>query len=149
MIGQMRAQRFRRSAGADGGPSRGAPTQDRRRRGFRRFASRCLAPGCALLAFAAAGETQALRCGSKLISPGDPAAKLRQFCGEPESVYSRLEQRGLFVHGRYFPGFVQEIVVEDWTYNFGPNKLMRVVRVEDGIVREIELLGYGYYDASP
>lgn len=103
----------------------------------------------ALLAFAAAGETQALRCGSRLIAPGDPAAKLREYCGEPESVSTRLEQRGLFVHGRYFPGLLQEVVVEDWTYNFGPNKLMRQVRIVDGIVSEIELLGYGYHDRSP
>jgi hypothetical protein len=102
-----------------------------------------------LWASAAVAETQALRCGSRLIAPGDPAAKLREYCGEPESVYTRLEQRGSFVHGRYFPGFVQEVVVEEWTYNFGPNKLMRQVQVVDGVVGEIKLLGYGYHDTSP
>ena len=37
-----------------------------------------------------------------------------------------------------------EIPVESWIYNFGPNKLMRRVIFEGGIVTEIETLGYGY-----
>ena len=36
--------------------------------------------------------------------------------------------------------------METWTYNFGPNKLMRRVRFVDGIVEEVETLGYGYND---
>jgi hypothetical protein len=34
--------------------------------------------------------------------------------------------------------------VEYWTYNLGPNKLMRRLRLEDGVVTEIETLGHGY-----
>ena len=37
-----------------------------------------------------------------------------------------------------------EVPVEVWTYNFGPYKLMRRVRFVDGLVEEIETLGYGY-----
>jgi hypothetical protein len=37
-----------------------------------------------------------------------------------------------------------EIPVESWLYNLGPNKLMRRVIFEDGIVADIETLGYGY-----
>ena len=37
-----------------------------------------------------------------------------------------------------------EIIVEIWTYNLGPNKLMRQIRFEDGIVVDIDTLGYGY-----
>lgn len=133
----MRIRRWRDAASARGSSGGAVP------RGRGRSIS-VLISACALLAFPAAGETQALRCGSRLISAGDPAAKLQRYCGEPESVSTRLEQRGLFVHGRYFPGFLQEVVVEDWTYNFGPNKLMRQVQLVDGIVTEIELLGYGY-----
>jgi hypothetical protein len=102
----------------------------------------------ALVAFTSSSEAQAMRCGSKLIAPGDPSAKVRRFCGAPESIDSHLEQRGLFVHGRFYPGFVEEALVEDWTYNFGPSRLMRRVRIVDGIVNEIEVLGYGY-DPSP
>jgi hypothetical protein len=143
MIEAVRIPRFRSP-----GSTRGRHDRGNGLRGVLRRPIAILVSSAALLAFASGAETQAMRCGSRLISPGDPAAKLRQYCGEPESVSSRLEQRGVFVHGRYFPGFVEEVVVEDWIYNFGPNKLMRQVRVVDGIVREIALLGYGY-DRSP
>ena len=34
--------------------------------------------------------------------------------------------------------------MEIWTYNFGPNKLMRRLRFVDGELQDIETLGYGY-----
>jgi hypothetical protein len=37
------------------------------------------------------------------------------------------------------------VSVESWIYNLGPNKLMRRIRFEDGIVVQIETLGYGYH----
>ena len=47
--------------------------------------------------------------------------------------------------GRYFIGenYI-EVPVESWIYNLGPNKLMRKVIFEAGVVVEIETLGYGY-----
>jgi hypothetical protein len=38
-----------------------------------------------------------------------------------------------------------EVPVEIWTFNFGPYKLMRRVRFVDGLVEDIETLGYGHY----
>ena len=38
----------------------------------------------------------------------------------------------------------EEVVVEEWTYNFGPRRLMRQVIFENGFVRSIKQLGYGY-----
>jgi hypothetical protein len=37
-----------------------------------------------------------------------------------------------------------EVPVDIWVYNLGPNKLMRRIRFEDGVVVAIETLGYGY-----
>ena len=37
-----------------------------------------------------------------------------------------------------------EVLVETWTYNLGPTKLMRRLTIEDGEVVDIETLGYGY-----
>jgi uncharacterized protein YvpB len=42
------------------------------------------------------------------------------------------------------PGSLVEVRVEIWTYNFGPHKLMRRLRFDDGELVEIETLGYGY-----
>ena len=42
-----------------------------------------------------------------------------------------------------------EVPVETWTYNLGPHKLMRRLRFEDGIVVDIDTLGYGYHESTP
>ena len=111
----------------------------------------------------------ALRCkGGRLVMEGDPQAKVLKFCGEPVSIQQRTIYRSgiprgwigqrmsvgsgdteinvsreeLLIHDRS----VVEIVVEEWTYHFGPHKLMRVVRFENGLVAEITRLGYGYLE---
>ena len=117
--------------------------------------------GITLLAQPAA----ALRCGSKLISAGAPQTKVLRFCGEPEAIQIhttvraglpryRSSGRSSFSFGTA-PGrdselliadrAYEEIVVEEWTYNFGPRRLMRMIRFENGIVTSIRHLGYGYH----
>jgi hypothetical protein len=110
----------------------------------------------------------ALRCKGKLVREGDPRAKVLKFCGEPASVQQRTIYRGgfprqtfeqrvglgvgdtevgesqeeLLIHNRS----VVEVLVEEWTYNFGPHRLMRVVRFENGLVAEVTRLSYGYLE---
>lgn len=99
----------------------------------------------ALLAVAASTPAHALRCGSRIITRGDHAAKLLNYCGEPTLIQTRLAQRSVVgKFGHIYPGFVEDVLIEEWTYNFGPYRLMRVVRVENGFVAEISHLGYGY-----
>ena len=99
----------------------------------------------ALLLLAAAAPAHAFRCGSRIITRGDPAEKILQYCGEPVAVTKRLKQRGYFTEsGVRVRGALEEVVVEEWTYNLGPRQLMRVVLLEDGFVEEIKHLGYGY-----
>jgi hypothetical protein len=105
-----------------------------------------------LLMVAVPASADGLRCGSKLVSTGDPRAKVRQFCGEPTDVQTRaILRRPTFGFGgriySYGDGFV-EVPVEIWTYNFGPYKLMRQIRFVDGRVEDIETLGYGYHGTS-
>jgi len=96
-------------------------------------------------ALLAAAPAHAFRCGTRIITRGDPADKLLRFCGEPVSVQSRVAQRSLVLDlGRVLPGVVEEVVIEEWTYNLGPHQLMRVVRLENGVVAEVKMLGYGY-----
>jgi hypothetical protein len=99
-----------------------------------------------LAGFLATAEALALRCGHRLITVGDHETKVLRYCGDPLSVQSRFARRlyvGEFPR-RVFPGLYEEVVVEEWTYNFGPRKLMRLVRIEDGYVAEIRQLGYGF-----
>ena len=104
-----------------------------------------------LLALLAGSSAQAetMRCGTKLVVEGVTRAEVAAKCGEPDEV---VTQRSVFrrpviwTNGRpYFIGedFI-EIQVESWIYNLGPNKLMRRLRFEDGVLTEIESLGYGY-----
>lgn len=106
-----------------------------------------LKPAIAVSALLAAGEADALRCQNKLITEGDRDIELERYCGEPVSVRSYHAPRAfLDRHGRLLlhPGFRREVLVEEWTYNFGPHRLMRVVTLENGVVTDIEPLGYGF-----
>lgn len=104
-----------------------------------------------ILAFGllAASPAFAFRCGTKLVTEGDTREAVAAKCGEPAEVVTQksvFRRPVIWTHGRpYFIGenYI-EIPVESWVYNLGPNKLMRRVRFEAGVVTEIETLGYGY-----
>lgn len=101
--------------------------------------------GVFLLAAALPAAADSMRCGSKLMTDGDPAAKVEAYCGPPvgierrEIVRSYSYHRGLPVRGSF------EVSVELWTYNFGPYKLMYRLRFEDGLLVDVETLGHGFH----
>ena len=102
-----------------------------------------IAAGVVLLA----GPTYAFRCGTRVITPGDPADKVLHFCGSPVSVDTRRAERPYideFGRSYLYRGLIEEVVIEEWTYNLGPNQFMRLVRIENGRVVEVKPLGYGY-----
>ncbi len=106
----------------------------------------------------------AMRCKGKLVKEGDHKARVLKYCGEPTATQTRtivrsglpntrreialtddggsLRREELLIHDRSY----EEVVVEEWTYNLGPHRMMRVVRFENGIVVEVNGLGYGYHD---
>lgn len=103
----------------------------------------------ALLAGPVAADS--FRCGTRLVTDGDAADEVRALCGEPTSVTRtgilRRPVDWRFGRPYYLSGDLAEVAVEYWTYNLGPNKLMRRLRLEDGIVTDIETLGPGYRSA--
>jgi hypothetical protein len=107
--------------------------------------SKALHIGLAAALLLAVTPAHAFRCGTRIITRGDHAEKILRFCGEPASIQTRITQRSYVSDfGRVFPGVVEEVVVEEWTYNMGPHQLIRVVRLENGFVADIKHLGYGY-----
>lgn len=105
----------------------------------------------ALLAFAAlvaspAAVSDTLRCGDRLISDGDPAEKVLQHCGDPaERRRTWITRQPRYEYGGReipFPGS-EDVPVDLWIYDFGPDKLMRRIRLVAGKVESIETLGYG------
>lgn len=89
----------------------------------------------ALVVFEAhAGST--LRCGQRIVATEDSAAKVRAACGEPafRDVQPRFDPR----RGQSFNS------IEIWTYNFGQNQLLRLLRFRDGRLVDIDTDGYGF-----
>lgn len=113
-----------------------------------RPASCCAAALLAASLGPGAAAADSLRCGTRLITDGDTSAKVEALCGPPAGV-TRAEvfrRPVLWRYGRpyYLSDHPVAVAVEFWTYNLGSHKLMRRLRIEDGIVTEIETLGHGY-----
>jgi hypothetical protein len=122
----------------------------------------------AALALLIAGPALAFRCNGRIVSDGDPQDKVRHICGEPTSARQFAVWRAGIPRGRVIrettlrsgdatieateeelalhDRSVVEVLIEEWTYNFGPRKLMRVVRFENGLVTGVSHLGYGYHE---
>lgn len=103
--------------------------------------------------FVSTAAADAMRCGNRLVTFGDTLAAVRHICGEPSGIQTRsiLRRPSYRLNGRivhFGDGYV-EVPVEIWTYNFGPYKLQRRVRFVDGLVDDIETLGYGHHEQSP
>jgi Protein of unknown function (DUF2845) len=91
---------------------------------------------------------ESIRCGSQLILKGSTSEELLAYCGEPTQVTSNGTTHGLVGNTYRGSGVIGEatgdIVVETWIYDFGPNQLMERIRIENGIVVQIDSLGYGH-----
>jgi len=101
------------------------------------------------LALTAAGPAvgDSMRCGTKLMTDGDPAAKVEALCGPPESIERREILRNYGYHRGYAINSAYEVSVEIWTYNFGPHKLMYRLRFEDGLLVDVDTLTHGYHSS--
>ena len=93
--------------------------------------------------------SDAMRCDNRLIMRNDHVSKIERFCGEPETYSSTTSYKAVSRWNyRYQAYFYEEIPVirEEMVFNFGPNKFMRLVKIENGIVKNVETLGYGFRD---
>jgi hypothetical protein len=98
----------------------------------------------AALAVSGSASADSMRCGTRLMTDGDPVDKVEAYCGPPASIERQIlrpwgYQRGVTVHSTY------EVSVEIWTYNFGPSKLMYRLRFEDGLLVDVDTLSHGYH----
>jgi hypothetical protein len=109
------------------------------------FAMKTLLALCLLGLLPSILMADSIRCGSRIITRGSSSAELTAFCGDPTQVTKTSSYVG-GVRGAdgVDYGTTGEIAVEIWTYNFGPNQLMERVRIENGMVVQIDSLGYGY-----
>ena len=92
---------------------------------------------------------ESFRCGSHLVTDGDSTDKVAALCGPPTDIQRHeILRRPLYWYGGrpYYTSYEPiPVPVEYWIYNLGPNKLMRRLKFEDGLLVDVETLGHGYY----
>src|SRR5689334_10424497 len=81
-----------------------------------------------------------MRCGSFVIKEGDRAFDVQRKCGAP--TYSDDWDTYLLY------GTDVAVHVEEWYYNFGPSRLVQVLRFRNSRLSSIESAGYGFSDAG-
>lgn len=82
---------------------------------------------------AGSASADSMRCGNKLVASGDTLYDVRGRCGEPAFAIQRVEYRSVSGWG---PGVgasrTIEIVIDEWTYDFGPQKFVQHLIFEQG-----------------
>lgn len=97
------------------------------------------------LVLGAAGNLYAFRCGSELVENGDRKIEVLKKCGEPDSVdeWEEIRRTSAFRFGLRTNG-LEKVRVEEWTYNFGPQRFLQIYRFENGEVVEMKFGDYGF-----
>lgn len=103
-----------------------------------------------------ATDALALRCGNRLVQEGMTDVQVIQLCGEPYAerqlgyvlrpyiVKRPAGTVGIRSTRRVYGGYHQELAVTELLFNFGPRRLMRLMRFEGGRLTYIETAGYGH-----
>ena len=88
-----------------------------------------------------------MRCQGRLISIGDTVSDVLDKCGEPDEISQREENHNSYIsqifdyeQDRYIaPRLIKgPILVELWTYDFGPTRFIRYLSFENGRLIKIE-----------
>lgn len=102
----------------------------------------------------------AFRCGSKLVKDGMHEREVVKICGQPASVRHlgyAVRSVDIRAHRQTVPGWTisrssgyhsypAEVMVTEYVYNLGPQKLMRRLVFEGGFLVLVETLGRGHRD---
>lgn len=107
--------------------------------GARLFVFPALLSAATLFGTGAFADDDALRCGSKLVSPGVDIQYVLDQCGEPtERVKESVPQLGRRANGTtYVTGSIN---VERWTYDRGSSRFPALLRFEEGKLVSIEFV---------
>lgn len=107
---------------------------------------------------ASAHADGSLRCKTRLVSPGAAAYEVRSLCGTPDDTQTRTESRTVRraitvpCATGYCSSMVDETItvnVEEWIYDFGPQRFMQFLTFESGKLIHIRSGGYGKKQILP
>jgi hypothetical protein len=98
-----------------------------------------------MLVLGVTGDSFAFRCGSGLVEKGDRKIEVLKKCGEPVSVdeWEAIRRTPASRFGLRTSG-LEKVRVEEWTYNFGPQKFLQIYQFENGEVVEMKFGDYGF-----
>ena len=89
----------------------------------------------------------AMRCKNDLVREGMHPLEVINKCGEPHYVEESTEYSSAAIDNEQAGLYLQHEVpirIEEWTYDFGPRRFMRLLRFENGKLISIESIGYGH-----
>jgi hypothetical protein len=94
-----------------------------------------------LLAVVVAPRAIALSCDGRLIEIDNRSERVAMLCGAPD-YREEWEEQWIQIP---VPGLEREAAVAsaEWIYDFGPERLMRVLLFYDGVLKRMETRGYG------
>lgn len=83
-------------------------------------------------------------CGRNTVAKGDPADKVRAYCGEPTNIQSRAQTYAQYSNKKDYSMVPSGNVIEEWTYNFGPRGGLIQMNFFNGTLKSITDRGTGY-----
>lgn len=98
----------------------------------------------------ARGDAATLRCGNQLAADGASKSDVLMRCGEPMAKDTRTESVGASTRTQDSDSgtttsqrHVVHKTIEEWTYNFGPSRLMQIAVFDNGVLVDVRSGGYG------
>ena len=96
-----------------------------------------------------------LRCDNRLVQEGDSQYEVKSLCGQPHDVQQRTEARRVqravqrpCAHGSgscvVVVDHYVEVVVDEWVYDFGPQRFLQHLTFEGGLLVAIRSGSYGH-----
>jgi hypothetical protein len=86
--------------------------------------------------------TGTLYCEGRIVSIGDTAGEVISKCGQP--TYTFQHEQKIVDEDYPRSRIITTVIVDDWTFNFGPDRFQYRLLLRNGRVAEIESLDYGY-----
>jgi len=80
-------------------------------------------------------------CGDRIISTGETKGEVLAKCGEP--FYRTSHNEELWVPLGQTGSRKVVVTVEEWTYNFGPQRFMRIITFRNSLVVDVRTGKYG------
>ncbi|HET8939804.1 MAG TPA: DUF2845 domain-containing protein [Polyangiales bacterium] len=138
-------------------PQRSAKREAREPQKTPRLPASLLIPLFCLSLAATAQADGSFRCKTRLVTTGAAAYEVKSLCGTPDDMQTRSEVRTIrrAVSVPCATGlcssFVEDSIsvnVEEWTYDFGPQRFIQFLIFEQGKLVQIKSGGYGKKDVS-